>query len=194
MSEESVDTVAHQGDMRAGLRRLAGELLEQRLTAGDREALLIKCWMSHDARWFTAVAAEFGQEVANRLNKVAAHQLGIAEARRLAAALGWPRVESLEQYLLFQETGIDLLGPELLDYEIRRIDDHTFHMPVNRCFAYENVTRAGIAEHYQCGILPRVTGWLVALGIDYQLDPPLGKCLKVQGKPCAYTVDLRLSV
>jgi len=166
--------------------------LANQLKAEEREALLIKCWMSHDARWFTAVAAEFGQEVANRLNKVAAHQLGIAEARRLAAALRWPEIESLDDYLLFQETGISLLGPELLDYEIRKVDDHSFQMPVSRCFAYENVTRAGIAEHYQCGILPRVTGWLEALGLDYQLDPTLGKCLKVQGRECAYTVDLRL--
>ena len=43
-------------------RQLQKELRERgkaalsRLSAGEREALLVKCWMSHDARWFAAAA------------------------------------------------------------------------------------------------------------------------------------------
>ncbi|MEK7836774.1 MAG: DUF6125 family protein, partial [candidate division NC10 bacterium] len=69
-------------DLRAGLRRKAQDILG-RLSPPEREALLIKNWMSHDARWFMAVARGFGLEVANRLNQIAAHEVGKAEAQRL---------------------------------------------------------------------------------------------------------------
>jgi hypothetical protein len=177
-------------DLQPHLREKAIEELSGRLTAAEREVLLIKCWMSHDARWFTAVAGEFGLEVANRLNKIAAHELGIAEGRRLAAALHMPPVESLDEFLLFQEMAISLLGPDLLQYQLHKMHDHAYEMPVSRCFAYENVCRAGVADQYDCGILPRLTGWLDALKIDYTLEPPLGKCLKAQGKECAYALSL----
>jgi len=177
-------------DLQPTLRQKADEMM-QRLPASEREALLIKCWLSHDARWFTAVAQEFGLEVANRLNKIAAHELGKVEGRRLTAVLPLPPVKSLDDYLLFQEMGISLLGPDLLRYQILKINDHTFQMPVSRCFAFENVTRAGIADQYECGILPRVTGWLEALGIEHELIPPLGKCLKAQGKECVYTLSFK---
>jgi len=38
--------------------------------------LLIEGWMSHDARWFTAVAEYFRIEAANRLNQTVAKELG----------------------------------------------------------------------------------------------------------------------
>lgn len=185
------ETMNHQENLQPYLQQKAKDILSEHLPASEREALLIKCWMSHDARWFTAVAQEFGLGVANRLNKIAAHELGKAEGRRLTAVLPLPPVESLDDYLLFQEMGISLLGPDLLHYQIHKIDDHTFQIPVSRCFAYENVTRAGIADHYDCGILPRVTGWLEGLGIDHELTPPLGKCLKAQGKECVYTLSFK---
>ena len=55
---------------------------------------------------------------------------------------------------------------------------------------YDQVTRAGVAEHYECGIFERVAGWLDGLGLAHELSPPLGKCLKAQGRDCAYTITL----
>jgi hypothetical protein len=49
------------------LRRRAEDLLG-RLAPMEREALLVKCWMSHDAPWFAAAALAGGMELANRLN------------------------------------------------------------------------------------------------------------------------------
>lgn len=169
------------------LRQEASDLLGQ-LTASERESLLIKCWMSHDARWFMSVAAEFGMAVANRLNQIAAHGVGEVEASRIARALQLPPVNSVDDYLLIQEIFITLLGPDLLDYEVKKTSDHSLQMRVCRCFAHENVTRAGIADQYECGILARVTGWLDALDLEHELEPSLGKCLKVQGQECIYKI------
>jgi len=153
--------------------------------------LLIKCWMSHDARWFMAVAREYGMEVTNRLNRIAAHEIGKVEARRIVSALELPPVKTLEDYLLAQEVFIGLLGPELLDYRVIKVGDSAYQVHVRRCFAHDNAARAGVADDLECGIFARVTGWLEALGLAYETSPPLGKCLKAQGQECMYTITLR---
>lgn len=162
-----------------------------RLSPAEREALLVKCWMSHDARWFMAVAEECGMAVANRLNRIAAHELGKAEARRIARALRLSPPTTLDEYLAIQETFIALLGPELLEYAVARVSETACRMDVRRCFAYDNATRAGVADRYECGIFPRVTGWLDGLGLAWETSPPPGKCLKAQGRECVYTIALR---
>jgi hypothetical protein len=167
------------------LRRDAMRVLAQ-LQPEEREALIIQCWMSHDARWFTAAAAMFGLEAAQRLNQVAVREEGRAEARRLGKRLALPPVRTIRDYLLVQETIIGLLGPELLDYTIEARGQHGFDLGIERCFAYDNVCRAGIQQQYECGILPRIIGWLDEFGLAYQLSPEPAKCLKAQGRECKY--------
>ncbi|OGK96386.1 MAG: hypothetical protein A3E31_03420 [Candidatus Rokubacteria bacterium RIFCSPHIGHO2_12_FULL_73_22] len=179
-------------DLRPELRRRAGELLA-RLAPSAREALLVRGWMSHDARWFNAVARAYGLEAANRLNRIAARAVGEAEAPRVLRALARPPVAGLDDCLLAQEALIGLLGPELLDYRVRQLDARTYRIEVERCFAYDNVVRAGVADSYECGIFERVAGWLDALGLAYRMNPCLGKCLKAQGRDCAYEIALGAS-
>lgn len=161
-----------------------------RLTSEEREKILIKCWMSHDARWFAAAAQAHGMEATNRLNQTAAHEEGKVEARRIARALELPPVDNVDAYLVFQEIMIGLLGPDLLDYEVERKDDETFELRVQRCFAFDQVTRAGVASMYDCGILPRVLGWFDILDVDWEMSPEVGKCLKAEGKECAYSITI----
>jgi predicted DNA-binding protein len=177
--------MSNQENFQPELRRRANDFLRQ-LSSSEREALLIRCWMSHDARWFMAVALNYGIEVANRLNKIAAHETGKAEAKRIIKALQLS-VKNMDDYLLAQEIFIAFLGPDLLDYRVVKIDESTCQVQVNRCFAYENVVRAGIADYYECGIFARVTGWIEALGLDYEITPSPGKCMKVEGRECVYT-------
>ena len=177
-------------DLRPALREQAAGLLG-RLSPSDREALLIKNWMSHDARWFMAVAAEFGMQVTNRLNQRAAHELGKAEARRIARALGLPPVATLDDYLLVQEVLIGLFGPDLLDYRVTKTGDDAFRIHVGRCFAHDNAARAGVAGGLACGVFARVTGWLEALGLAYGIEASLDTCLMARGEACVHTVSFR---
>jgi hypothetical protein len=180
---------AGEEDLRPALREQAEALLS-RLGPADRAALLIKGWMSHDARWFMAVAREYSIAVANRLNQVAARETGKVEARRIARALGLPRPTRPDDYLLTQEVLIGLLGPDLLDYEVSRPDERACRVGVRRCFAHDNAVRARIAGEYECGIFARIQGWLDALGLAYEMSPALGKCLKAQGRDCAFTLTI----
>lgn len=182
-----------QEDLKPGLRRQAGEVLSH-LSPSEREALIIKCWMSHDARWFMAVAAEFGMEVTNRLNQIAAHEVGKAESRRIVKALQLPRVKSLDDLLLMQEIMIGLLGPDLLDYRVDRVSASSASVMVQRCFSYDNATRVGVADQMNCGIFARVTGWLEGLSLPYEIEPKLGRCLKGRGEECRYTISLTQTI
>lgn len=184
--------MSDQLELQPKFRQAANDILH-RLSASEREALLIKCWMSHDARWFMAVAREYGLLVANRLNQIAARELGKVEAQRIVRALQLPPVTTLDDYLLAQEVFISLLGPDLLDYRVSKVSDTAYQIQVRRCFAHENAMRAGIANQFECGIFARVTGWLDALGLAHETNPSLGKCLKAQGQECVYTVTLRQS-
>lgn len=178
-----------QQDLRPALREKANDILT-RLSPDEREALLIKCWLSHDARWFMAVATECGMEVANRVNRIAAHEVGKVEARRIARALQWPPVTGIDDYLLAQEVLIGVLGPDLLDYGVSKVSDAAFQVCVRRCFAYDNATRAGVTDGLGCGIFARITGWLDALGLTYELTPSTEECLRALGQECIHTVAL----
>ena len=153
--------------------------------------LLIKGWMSHDARWFTAVREHFGIEAANRLNQTVCRELGRVEMKRLMKSLGLSQPKDLEEYLHFNKAAISLYGPDLVEYEIKIIDHQSYKMHLKRCFAYENIVKAGIKDQYECGILARIQGWIDAQGLGHELTPTLGKCMKVLGGECCYTVTLQ---
>ncbi|HIJ68063.1 MAG TPA: hypothetical protein HPP57_01005, partial [Deltaproteobacteria bacterium] len=162
--------MAEHNDWRPHLRQKARQVLAA-LSAEEREALLVRCWMSHDARWYTAVAHAFGLHAANKLNQLAAREIGKVEATRLIRVLGLAPVATLDDYVAVHEVFIGLLGPDLIDYELLAVGDGTWQVRVQRCFAHENVTRAGIDEGYECGVFARVTGWMDALGLNYEMTP-----------------------
>lgn len=172
-------------------RRTEAEALLRSLSPAEREALLVSGWMSHDARWFTAAARKCGFETANRLNQAAAHEVGKVEARRIARAVGLPPVTSRESFLLAQEIVIRLMGPDLLEYDVAPVDADGWDVRVRRCFAHDNVVRAGVLDRYECGIFARVTGWLEGFGLAYEMTPGLGGCMKAGGRECVYRIRLR---
>lgn len=157
----------------------------------SQKALLIKDWMSHDARWYMAVAEHFGIEHANRLNQIVARDLGRVEMKRFMKALDLSPSRNMEQYLNLKKAALSMFGPDLVDYEIKLLDHQSYEMHFERCFAHENIVRAGIKEEYECGIFARLQGWIDAQGLEHELTPALGKCMKVLGKECYYTVRLR---
>jgi hypothetical protein len=182
--------MAEHNDWRPHLRQKASQILAS-LSAEERESLLVKCWMSHDARWYMTVAHEFGLHAANKLNQLAAHEIGKVEATRITRALGLAPVSTLDDYVTVQEVIIGLVGPDLIDYDLLAVGDGAWQVRVKRCFAHENVTRVGIGEAYECGVFARVTGWMDAFGLNYEMTPALGKCRRAHGRECAYTFKLQ---
>lgn len=161
------------------------------LSFNVQKNLLIKGWMSHDARWFMTVAEHFGIEHANRLNQKVARDLGRVEMKRFMKALNLSPSRNMEEYLNLKKAALSMFGRDLVDYEIKILDHQSYEMRFRRCFAHENIVKAGIKDQYECGILSRLQGWIDALGLEHDLTPPLGKCTKVLGRECSYKIRLQ---
>jgi Family of unknown function (DUF6125) len=153
--------------------------------------LLIKGWMSHDARWFMAVTQHFGLDAANRLNQSVCREIGRVEMKRLIKSLALSQAKDLEEYLILKKAAFALYGSSLAEYDIKTLDHRSYEIHLKRCFAYENIVRAGIKDQYECGILARIQGWIDAQGLEHELKPALGKCMMVLGKECRYTIRLQ---
>ncbi len=162
------------------------------LSFDAQKDLLIKGWMSHDARWFMAVAKHFGMDAANRLNQSVCREIGRVEIKRYMKTLALSPAKNLEEYLALMNAAISLYGLNLIEYEIKPLDHRSYEMHLKRCFAHENIVRAGIEDRCECGILARLQGWIDAQELSHELTPPLGKCMMVLGKECKYTIRLRL--
>jgi hypothetical protein len=154
--------------------------------------LLIKGWMSHDARWFMAVTQHFGIDAANRLNQFVCREIGRVEMKRYMKTLDLTQPKNLEEYLTYHKAAFALYGFGLAEYDIKTLNHQSYEIHLKKCFAYENIVRAGIKDQYECGILARIQGWIDAQGIEHELTPALGKCMMVSGKECRYKIALRL--
>jgi len=137
------------------------------------------------------VAEHFGIEAANRLNQIVARELGQVEMKRYMKTLALSPAKDMEEYLNLGKAAISLYGSGLAEYEIKILDHQTYEMHLKRCFAYENIVKAGIKDQYECGILARIQGWIDAQGLEHELKPPLGKCMMVLGRECSYTIKLK---
>jgi hypothetical protein len=97
----------------------------------------------------------------------------------------------MEEYLNLKKAALSMFGPDLIDYEIKILDHQSYAMQLKRCFAHENIVRAGIKDQYECGILARLQGWIDAQGLKHEIQPALGRCMMVLGKECSYTIKLK---
>ncbi len=163
------------------------------LTHEDRENILLRNWMSHDGHWFRNVAEEFGPEAANKLNMRTCRSIGRTDWFRLVKALGIDKVESLGQFLEIFKAAWQLyaLPPPYVDVDIT-VRDNRITAQVKKCFAYEAVESVGMEKIYDCGIFERIRSWIDAARIEYELKPPIGKCLRSQGKECRRTIVLHI--
>jgi len=172
-------------------KKMTGIPMLNRLSSEIQKDLLIKGWMSHDARWYMAVAEHFGIEAANRMNQMVARDLGRVEMKRFMKALNLSPSRNMEDYLTLKKAALSMFGRDLVDYEIKILDHQSYEMHLKRCFAHENIVKAGIKDQYECGIFARLQGWIDAQSLEHNLTPPLGKCMKVLGNECSYKVTLR---
>ena len=162
------------------------------LSDEKEKELLRSCWYSHDARWYRAVAQEFGVEAANRLNRKACRALGKAEMRRLVGALGIAAPTTVQELVQEIEAAFRFFAPPpLTQLEIRVVDDNSYEAWMKRCFIHDNITKAGIAHFYICASHDRIHGWHEVLGLPLAEEPPTQPCAKVQGQECRRVIVFR---
>ncbi len=154
------------------------------LSPEQREDLIRRCWYSHDARWFRAVAQEFGLEVANRLNRQVIRAQGKVETRRLMKALGISQISDVEEMIRFVDTAVHLIVGPLMEFEIRALNDHSYEGTFHRCFVHENIVKAGVAQSYFCAVFDRLQGFHDAANLPLTEEIAALPCAKAEGQEC----------
>ncbi len=155
------------------------------LDAAAEQDLLRRCWYWHDARWFAAVAGEFGIDAANRLNRANVLGLGQVEMRRLMKALGVERVGGVAEALRLYEEARRLYVPSsFMEADVEAIGDDGYDVAMRRCYVHENIVRAGIASTYECAVFDRIAGWHEAWGLPLAQPMPARTCALAAGREC----------
>lgn len=158
----------------------------------DARELLVKSWMTHDAMWFRHCVEELGIERTNRVNKAAVRSMAAIEIRRLTDALGVGEVTTMRALRQLLESAWEVVGAEFMGFRMSSPAPRVLRWDVPRCFAFEGVTRLGVADRYECGVFARVETWFDTLGIVYTVTPEVRGCLMQVGVPChrEYAFDL----
>lgn len=165
------------------------------LTTEEREALLRRAWYGHDARWFAAVAAEFGIDTANRLNRKALRANTVGEMRAVARVLDADTAADLDEFLVAFDVAASVFVPDsLMEFELERLDRRSYAVSFQRCFVHENIMKAGIAGQYVCAVFDRVAGWHDALGLPLNEEPTGLLCAKAQGNDCRRVLTIQKEV
>src|SRR4030042_3276681 len=98
------------------------------LSFDTQKDLLVKGWMSHDARWFMAVAENFGIESANRLNQFVCREIGRVEMKRFMKTLALSQPKDLEEYLILKKAAFAFYGSGLAEYDIKTLDHRSYEI------------------------------------------------------------------
>lgn len=155
-----------------------------------REDLIRTAWYSHDARWYNAVAVECGIPAANRANRRAIRDAAAVEARRLHRAIGSPPIASIDDFLAFTDEGRDIFVGPIIELSTVPRGPDTYEAEVTRCFAADQITRAGLANSYECGIFDRIQGWHEGLNLPLAEDVPSTLCHLANGNRCTRILRL----
>ncbi len=167
----------------------------RQLDESAEQELLRRCWYWHDARWFAAVAAEFGIDAANRINRANVLALGRVEMRRLMKARRIEHVGGIDEAMRVYEEARRLYVPSsFMEACIEAVNDVGYDVAMRRCYVHENIVRAGIASTYECAVFDRIAGWHEAWGLPLAQPMPARTCALAAGRECRqrFTIDRRL--
>lgn len=145
-----------------------------------------KNWLTHDAMWFYHSLKEVGADQANKINRAAVKSMAGIEIQRILKLMNTEKksVETFDQLKEIIDTTYKLIKPEFMKFVYDFPEKNIFRGGFSKCFAYEGITKIGVINIYQCGVIMRVQGWLEALGVQYKMEPDFTGCLMHQNGKC----------
>ena len=145
--------------------------------------LLGKGWLTHDGMWFFNVYQQLGVEKANALNKAAIQSLAPIEMSRARKLLGFEDsdIGTFAELRDFMLDSLELILPESVfsraHFDAPEMNTIRWEWAEGECFAYKGMKQIGILDEYECGVMFRIECWLQALGIPYEMEPRIDKCI-----------------
>lgn len=153
--------------------------------------LLGKGWLTHDGMWFFHVYQRLGVEQANALNKAAIQSLAPIEMARVGKLLGFKdsEIETFAELRDFLLDSMELILPESVysraHFGAPEMNTIRWKWEEGECFAYKGMKQIGILDEYECGVMFRIECWLKALGIPYEIEPRIDKCIMHEKGACS---------
>ena len=151
----------------------------------ELKELLIKGWMTHDGMWFLHCLQECGIEKTNRINRAAIRSMAQVETKRVMEAFGLKNVETLAGVKEFIDRMFQVAKADFMKFSYLFIAPDVLRIKMESCFAYDGMSRMGVAAEYQCGIFERIETWFKTLGVDYALEPEVEGCLMHRTGTCS---------
>lgn len=149
----------------------------QTIDKDQLKELLLKCWMTHDGMWFFHTMQECGIEKANQINKAAIKSLAAIEIDRVRKVFGLEKVDTFQDLKIFVDAGFGVLTDAFMGLEYSFPSDNILCWEMKKCFAHAGMTRLGVIDRYECGVIYRVASWFDSLGIEYDLTPRPERCI-----------------
>lgn len=152
--------------------------------------LLGKGWLTHDGMWFFNVYQQLGMDTANALNKAAIKSLAPIEMLRAKKLMGLKDsdIETFDELRDFTLDALELILPEsvFLRAHFSSPQRNLLHWEWEggECFAYKGMKQIGILDEYECGVMFRIECWLQALGVPYEIEPRIAKCIMHEKGAC----------
>jgi hypothetical protein len=151
--------------------------------------LLGKGWLTHDGMWFYVVSRELGVEAANKFNRAAIKAMAPIEVQRLKQVTGLQdsQLTSMEALKEFLPAGMQMILPSSvfskLQFAVMPGNILRWEWEQGECFAYKGMSRMGVIDRYECGVMYRVECWLELLGLKFTSVPQVTGCrMLVQGQ------------
>jgi hypothetical protein len=144
--------------------------------------LLGKGWLTHDGMWFYTVSRELGVDVANKFNKAAIKAMAPLEVQRLKQVTGLrdSQLTSIEALKEFLPAGMQMILPvsvfSKLHFAVMPGNTLRWEWEQGECFAYKGMSRIGVIDNYECGVMYRVECWLELLGLKFTSSPQITHC------------------
>lgn len=160
--------------------------------------MLGKGWLTHDGMWFLHTSQAFGIEAANTLNKAAVRSIAPIEINRVKKILGagegdFESFEDLREFLL---NAFELILPGSVSRGFRfgATSEDTLHWAWDEgeCFAFKGMTKAEMIDDYRCGVIYRIECWLEALGMNFNIDPRIDRCIMHTTGTCSGDIRIIL--
>lgn len=158
--------------------------------------LLGKGWLTHDGAWFYTVYAELGIEKANALNLAAIQTMAPLEMKRCLNVLGLDQTDlkTFEDLTEFVFTALELILPEsvFVRFSIQAYPGNIIHWEwaKGECFAFKGMTQMDAIHDYRCGVMYRIACWFEALGIAFEMEPRVDKCMMHHQGSCTGNIRI----
>lgn len=164
------------------------ETILEKLDRREIVDMLNRCWMTHDGAWFYSCVQEFDIEVANRLNKSAIRFLAPMEVGRMKEAFGTKdQIETFEEFREFCTNAATFFIPAFMNATMSFPKDNVlrWEFTPGKCFAYRGISRIGMIEKYECGVIYRIRCWCESLGLSFEVIHEPVRCQMLDSGTCS---------